>query len=184
MHVRNPKSFDDKMAEVRAAHGQAPAAAPATSISERAAASAQRAAADASSFRAAVMGLPEAKERQKAAARLADLYPRGNLPLDRAAAILAGLPLENGTAAPKRVSNAPSVIGGDIEATMQRRAELLFAALSHNGGHNPLARGEAKKLNYALSIRRETPAVSIFAALKAAGFDGRRISEIYDGARS
>ncbi len=186
MNVRDANTFDDKMAAVRAQHGQAPAASPAhSSIGAKADAARQKAVADASQFRAAILALPEAKERPRGAARLVELYSVKSLSLDRASTILGGLPLETGNAAAPTSNHAPSAKAGiHIEHTMQRRIELMVAGLSQKGQHDPQAREEAKKLNYALSIKRESPSTSIFVAMKAAGFDGKRISEIYDGARS
>lgn len=127
-------------------------------------------------YSAAVRALPEAAERPKAAARIAELHNAKSLPLHRAAALLASLPSEiaetredEAQAAEQRAARAQEQMGAP---DLKRRVELRIAALGHRADKgDEAARSESRKLAYAMSIVAQSPNTSVTTALKLAGAD-------------
>jgi hypothetical protein len=141
--------------------------APAPHIASRIEATLSRRLVEADSYHTAIMGLPEAADRPKAAAKIASIHNATSLPLHRAKAMLASLPIEQKE---KPMSNTRATI--DAEKIITRRVEIRAAALAHRANlGDDSARSESRKLNYALSIKAQSPQTSIMTALQQSGAD-------------
>ncbi len=113
-------------------------------------------------YAAAIMSLPEAQDRPRAATKMALAYSAKSMPVNRAKLFLAGLPEE-----PTETANPKVNVMAD--PTLKRRAELRLAALSQRADQGDLdARAEAKRLKYALKVNAETT-LSLPASLEMAG---------------
>jgi hypothetical protein len=113
------------------------------------------------------MGLPEASDRPKAASKIAELHNATSLPLFKAKGLLASLPTEQKE---KPMPNTRANIEGEKAVT--RCVELRAAALAHRANMgDESAKSESKKLNYALSIKAQSPNTSIVVALQQSGAD-------------
>jgi len=141
---------------------------------DRAAHRAASAEAERQSYRAAVLALPEARERRKAAATIAEVYDAKSLPLHRARAMLGSLQIETRPVAPQ-----PSAAElRERDRIMTRRVELRIVALETNAANGRLsdtrrrsAAEERRKLAYALSMKSQNPRIGIIDALRKAGAD-------------
>lgn len=94
-----------------------------------------------------LLNLPEATGRIKATKRLAACHTRTSMPLERAALMLAALPLDDAPPAPVSQTTAAQ------EGALRRKAELRLAALTHRIDAGDYAvRDEHNAISYALKL--------------------------------
>ncbi|WP_424362976.1 hypothetical protein [Methylocystis parvus] len=124
-------------------------------------------------YAAAVAGLPEAAERPKAAARIAQIHDAKSLPLHRASALLASLPSEAAEAREAEIKAAEqrrAQAESQGPQSLKRRVEIRVAALSLRADKGDEgARSEQRKLQYAMSIVAQSPSTPLSTALTLAG---------------
>ncbi|WP_166146183.1 hypothetical protein [Methylosinus sp. RM1] len=118
----------------------------------------------------AIMSLPEAKSRPRAAKKIAEVHNAKSLPPHKASALLASLPAEisgNITTTSIREHGKPKM----TNAELRRLVEVRLAGMSASRMTTPEKAEEARRLSYALRILNSDPRADAFDVFQKTGCD-------------